>query len=198
MPLTENQKQSRYNYAKKALKRIPLDVQKDKYEEIKAAANNAGEPVNGYIKKAIDERMERDSKALSPTAAPSATRHPPIPDRPALSSTAASGNASLKPYKPFTKEAAEQIDTGKLLHDFQYQLDIAAVFGNDVLSNLLSEARGNNPGQSSSSIERTPDSATAALPGSEPDAKLVPSVNETLGEKLNRLRKDHLSQEISN
>ncbi len=68
MPLTENQKQSRYNYAKKALKRIPLDVQKEKYEEIKAAADNAGEPVNGYIKKAIDERMERDSQAPSSTA----------------------------------------------------------------------------------------------------------------------------------
>ena len=66
MPLTENQKQSRYNYAKKALKRIPLDVQKEKYEEIKTAADNAGEPVNGYIKKAIDERMERDN--LPPAA----------------------------------------------------------------------------------------------------------------------------------
>ena len=43
-------------------------LQKEKYEEIKAAADNAGEPVNGYIKKAIDERMERDSQAPSSTA----------------------------------------------------------------------------------------------------------------------------------
>ena len=50
-----------YNYAKKNLKRIPLDVQKEKYEEIKAAAEASGESVNGYIKKAIDERMERTS-----------------------------------------------------------------------------------------------------------------------------------------
>ena len=61
MTLTESQKQARYNYAKKALKRIPLDVQKEKYEEIKAAADAAGEPENGYIKKAIDERMQRDN-----------------------------------------------------------------------------------------------------------------------------------------
>lgn len=61
MPLTESQKQARYNYAKKSLKRIPLDVQKENYEEIKAAAEKAGESVNGYIKKAIDQRMERDS-----------------------------------------------------------------------------------------------------------------------------------------
>ncbi len=60
MPLTEAQKQSRYKYAKKSLKRIPLDVPKEKYEEIKAAADAAGETVNGYIKKAIDERMERE------------------------------------------------------------------------------------------------------------------------------------------
>ena len=50
-----------YNYAKKNLKRIPLDVQKEKYEEIKAAATAAGESVNGYIKKAVDQRMERDN-----------------------------------------------------------------------------------------------------------------------------------------
>lgn len=50
-----------YNYAKKNLKRIPLDVLKEKYEEIKAAAETSGESVNDYIKKAIDERMERTS-----------------------------------------------------------------------------------------------------------------------------------------
>lgn len=40
-------------YAKNKLKRIPLDVQKEKYEEIKAAATAAGESVNGYIKKQL-------------------------------------------------------------------------------------------------------------------------------------------------
>lgn len=50
-----------YKYAKAKLKRIPLDVQKEKYEQIKAAAVRNGESVNGYIKKAIDERIERNS-----------------------------------------------------------------------------------------------------------------------------------------
>ncbi|MCF2680657.1 hypothetical protein JQM69_08115 [Faecalicatena contorta] len=59
--LTDQRKESMYKYAKAKLKRIPLDVQKEKYEEIKTAATAAGETVNGYIKKAIDERMERDS-----------------------------------------------------------------------------------------------------------------------------------------
>lgn len=48
-------------YAKNKLKRIPLDVQKETYEEIKAAATAAGESVNGYIKKAVDQRMDRDN-----------------------------------------------------------------------------------------------------------------------------------------
>lgn len=51
--------------ARKNLKRIPLDVQKDKYDEIKAAADSVKESVNGYIKKAIDERMEREKPAAT-------------------------------------------------------------------------------------------------------------------------------------
>lgn len=57
-----NKKQYDMQYAKDKLKRIPLNVKKEKYEEIKAAADAVGEPVNRYIKKAIDERMERERK----------------------------------------------------------------------------------------------------------------------------------------
>ena len=62
--MSEVNAKSKYDieYAKAKLKRIPLDVQKEKYEEIKTAATAAGESVNGYIKKAIDQRMEHDSK----------------------------------------------------------------------------------------------------------------------------------------
>ena len=62
MTLSDQRKEYLYDYQKSKLKRIPLDVQKEKYEEIKAAADHAWESVNGYIKKAIDERMERDSE----------------------------------------------------------------------------------------------------------------------------------------
>ena len=54
MPTNENKKQYDMQYAKDKLKRIPLNVQKEKYIEIKAAADAVDEPVNGYIKKAID------------------------------------------------------------------------------------------------------------------------------------------------
>lgn len=61
MPLSkeaiENKKKYNSQYAREHLKRIPLDVSKNKYEEIKQASQAAGETVNGYIKKAIDNRL---------------------------------------------------------------------------------------------------------------------------------------------
>lgn len=47
-------------YAKEFLKRIPLDVKKEYYDIIKAHAEKQGETVNGFIKRAISETMERD------------------------------------------------------------------------------------------------------------------------------------------
>lgn len=48
------------DYAKKNIKRVPLDMQKDDYDKLQAAANAVGEKVNTYIKRAIFERMERE------------------------------------------------------------------------------------------------------------------------------------------
>jgi len=39
-----------------------LDVQKEHYETIKAHAENQGETVNGFIKRAINETMTRDKE----------------------------------------------------------------------------------------------------------------------------------------
>ena len=66
--MSNSERKTEYNikYAKDKLKRIPLDVQKEKYEEIKTAATAAGKTVNGYIKIAIDERMDRDAKSQYP------------------------------------------------------------------------------------------------------------------------------------
>ena len=61
MPLSEkaleNKKQYSMQYAKKNYKRVPLDLTLEKYEQVKEASANAGETVNGYIKKAIDLRL---------------------------------------------------------------------------------------------------------------------------------------------
>ena len=69
MALSEQRKEYLYDYQKTKLKRIPLDVPKEKYEQIKAAADAVGEKVNGYIKKAVDERMERDQIGQQDTGA---------------------------------------------------------------------------------------------------------------------------------
>lgn len=55
---TEAQKRATEKYKQKNYKRIPLDVQLSKYEEIKAAAEAVNESVNGFIKVAIDNRIE--------------------------------------------------------------------------------------------------------------------------------------------
>lgn len=47
------------DYAKRSLKRIPLDVKIEEYNKIKAYAMMNGETVNGFIKRAIREAMER-------------------------------------------------------------------------------------------------------------------------------------------
>lgn len=48
-------------YRNEKLKRIPLDVTKEKYSEIQGHAKNRNETVNGFIKRAINETMERDN-----------------------------------------------------------------------------------------------------------------------------------------
>lgn len=60
--MTFDKKSYDLKYAKEKLKRIPLDVTKEKYDEIKAAADQAGESVNGYIKKSIDMRIDAESQ----------------------------------------------------------------------------------------------------------------------------------------
>ena len=62
MATSEAQKRATVNYAKKAYKRIPLDVRKEDYEVIKRIADHLGESVNGFIKQAISERLARVQK----------------------------------------------------------------------------------------------------------------------------------------
>ena len=62
MPLSkeaaENKKRYSIDYAKSHYKRIPLDMQMDKYEELKNAAERVGETVTGFIKSAIEQRIK--------------------------------------------------------------------------------------------------------------------------------------------
>lgn len=143
MPLTEGQKQSIYNYAKKTLKRIPLDVRKEKYEDIKAAADSAGESVNHYIKKAIDERMERDNIAITSQATPEPTtgilpdasqaspRHADVPKAEPQPVTKSAGLPEF-----LTPDILARIDRAKFAHDTAYQIEIGNIIGMTHLADL--------------------------------------------------------------
>ena len=66
MPYNETAYKASQKYKAGNIKRVPLDMQKSTYEEIKAHAEAHSESVNGFIKRAISETMERDNGA--PTA----------------------------------------------------------------------------------------------------------------------------------
>lgn len=59
-----NIEKNRYmnEYRKAKLKRVPLDLKLEEYQEVKEAAEVAGESVNGYIKKAIRLRLNRSDQ----------------------------------------------------------------------------------------------------------------------------------------
>lgn len=59
--MTDKRKEYLYEYQKAKLKRIPLDVPISDYEKIKQHAEEKSESVNGFIKRAIVETMERDN-----------------------------------------------------------------------------------------------------------------------------------------
>lgn len=61
MPNSSKKTQYNIEYAKKNLKRVPLDLPINKYEQVKSHADSKGESLNGFIKRAIDETIERDS-----------------------------------------------------------------------------------------------------------------------------------------
>ena len=61
MAITKERKAQMVEYAKNNLKRIPLDVQKSTYDAIKDHADKRGETVNGFIKRAIIETIDRDN-----------------------------------------------------------------------------------------------------------------------------------------
>lgn len=61
MAYRENKKKYNQEYAKKHLKRIPLDVQFSEFITIKNHADSTGESVNGFIKRSIREQIKRDN-----------------------------------------------------------------------------------------------------------------------------------------
>ena len=81
---TEKSKEYTMNYMKEKLDGITFRVPKGKKSYYKAAAKNAGLSLSQFVISSMDDRIARerlvpDSKALSSTAAASATVHQTIP-----------------------------------------------------------------------------------------------------------------------
>lgn len=58
----ESAKKASAKYKAANIKRIPLEMQITYYEELKKAAEKAGEPMNRYIKGAIQMRMDTEKE----------------------------------------------------------------------------------------------------------------------------------------
>ena len=69
MPVSQAQKKATAKYEQQNYDKILLRLEKGKKEKIKSHAENNGESINGFIKRSIDETMERDKKEIQTTAA---------------------------------------------------------------------------------------------------------------------------------
>lgn len=61
MAASEAQIRATLKYKAKAYKRIPLDMKIEEYEALKKYTDNTGESINGFIRRIIKEKIERDS-----------------------------------------------------------------------------------------------------------------------------------------
>lgn len=62
MPYNEASYEASKKYRASKIKRVPLDMQTADYDRLKAHAESKKESVNGFIKRAITETMERDQE----------------------------------------------------------------------------------------------------------------------------------------
>ena len=63
---TEAQAKAAIKYLKESVEDIRIRVPKGQKDIIKAAAENAGESLNTYVRKSIDQRMERETADNDP------------------------------------------------------------------------------------------------------------------------------------
>ena len=61
MPKSDAQRRANAKWESKAYKKILLRIRIEDFEEIAAAIEASGESTNGYIMKAIRERMDREN-----------------------------------------------------------------------------------------------------------------------------------------
>jgi uncharacterized protein (DUF1778 family) len=63
MPISKAQQKAVAKYESKSYDKVLLRLQKGKREIVQAAAEGAGQSLNGFVVQAIDERVEREKGA---------------------------------------------------------------------------------------------------------------------------------------
>ena len=63
MAVSSSQKKATAKYEKRNYDKVLLRLDKGEKERIKAHADNRNESINGFIKRAIDESIERDANS---------------------------------------------------------------------------------------------------------------------------------------
>lgn len=67
MALTDAQRRANDKYIKENYQKLSISYPKEYCEKVKEAAKAAGESLAGYVKKAIDSRMEADAQVQPDT-----------------------------------------------------------------------------------------------------------------------------------
>ena len=62
---TEARKRANEKYNAKAYEELKIRVYKGEKDKIKSHADNQGESLNGFVKRAIDETMKRDNETTT-------------------------------------------------------------------------------------------------------------------------------------
>ena len=62
-PISKAQQKAVHKYVRDKYDRINITVPKGRKTAIQAAADKAGQSINGYVTQAVDERMGRDEGA---------------------------------------------------------------------------------------------------------------------------------------
>lgn len=62
MPLTEAQRRANDKYIKENYQRLTISYPKEYCQRVKEAAKNAGDSLAGYVKRALDQQMEKEGE----------------------------------------------------------------------------------------------------------------------------------------
>lgn len=68
MAISEARRRANDKYIKEKYERLPISYPKEFCEKIREAAAAKGESVAGYVRKAVEERMQRDGMPSSDPA----------------------------------------------------------------------------------------------------------------------------------